>query len=316
MPASPTILAVPSRSSSLDPENGYLAIAVGIATSGRPAILAETLADLARQSLQPAQVFVLYGKQEDIGELASSFPDYVFAQATGGLCEKRNRIMDATSDDFDLIFFMDDDFYLDPEYLRVTEEAFRRDNNLVASSGKVIADGARGPGMTSEEAQFLLESAGASRAVDERPLPIFNTYGCNMAFRLSTAREHKLRFDENLPAYAWYEDIDFSRRIARYGSMVLLAGAQGVHLGAKVGRVSGRRLGYSQIANCIYLSRKGSFPWNNTMRSIGRNFLANLFRSLVPESYVDRHGRLYGNLLAVIDLLRGRMDPRRILHMQ
>ena len=292
-----------------------LTIAVGIATSGRAAILAEALADLARQTRRPDRVFVLYSKDEDIGDLPRTFEHSEFFQSAGGLCEKRNRIMDAASS-FDLIFFMDDDFFCHPEYLRETEEAFLRDRRTVATTGIVLADGAKGPGLSLSKARNILKAASASPRAHQTPRAAFNTYGCNMAFRLATVREHGVRFDEQLPAYAWYEDIDFSRRLARFGSMLRLRNAFGVHLGAKVGRVSGRRLGYSQIANPIYLSRKGSFPWDHTARSVTRNFLANLVRSLAPESYIDRRGRLRGNLLAVADLLRGRMHPKRILTMR
>ncbi len=311
----PTSTSFPTAAALRQPERDQrLRIAVGIATSGRAAILAETLADLARQTLQPHQVFVLYSRDEDIADLEQQFPSCRFAKGVGGLCEKRNRILDDACE-ADLLFFMDDDFFLDPRYLAVTEEAFRRDRNLVASTGIVLADGAKGPGLSTEEATQVLNKAAASDFVKHSPVAAFNTYGCNMAFRLATVREHSLRFDEQLPAYAWYEDIDFSRRLAQWGSLMCLPDALGVHLGAKVGRVSGRRLGYSQVANPIYLSRKGSFPWGNTVRSIGRNVCSNLLWSVLRDPYVDRRGRLRGNLLAFRELLAGRMHPNRILRM-
>jgi hypothetical protein len=46
---------------------------------------------------------------------------------------------------------------------------------------------------------------------------------------------------------------------------------------------------------------------------IARNLVANAVRSLRPEPWVDRRGRLRGNVLAVADLVRGRLDPRRVL---
>ncbi len=294
------------------PPGKLLKLAIGIATSGRPAILAETLRDLAYQTRPADQVFITYGKAEDVADLPARFPSYVFSLNQGGLCEKRNLIMDAAAD-FDLLFFMDDDFYLDPGYLRVTEEAFLRDEQIVATTGVVLADGDKGQGLTDEEARQALRQATSAQLSERTPSPSFNTYGCNMAFRLATVREYRLRFDERMPGYGWYEDIDFSRRLAGHGSLVRVHHALGVHLGAKVGRPSGIKLGYSQVANPIYLARKGSFPWGNTVRSAGRHLLINLMRSIAPESYIDRRGRLQGNLLAVLDLLRGRLDPERIL---
>ncbi len=290
-----------------------LRIAVGIATSGRAAVLGETLADLQRQTRRPEEVVILFGQPSDVAGLPDRFPTFRFVRAEGGLCEKRNRILDAIPD-AELVFFMDDDFLLDPEYLRVTEEAFERDPRMVATTGVVLADGAKGPGLSVEAGRAALASASSGEPED--PREAFNTYGCNMTFRLGTIRAHGLRFDEQLPAYAWYEDIDFSRRLLRHGTLMRLPAAMGVHLGVKVGRVSGRRLGYSQVANPAYLWRKGSFPLGNTVRSIGRNVAANLLRSFAPEPYLDRRGRLQGNLQAFGDLLRGRMHPSRILRMR
>ena len=42
----------------------------------------------------------------------------------------------------------------------------------------------------------------------------------------------------------------------------------GVHMGAKGGRTSGRRLGYSQIANPVYLLRKKTIPPKLALRLI------------------------------------------------
>jgi hypothetical protein len=41
----------------------------------------------------------------------------------------------------------------------------------------------------------------------------------------------------------------------------------------------------------------------------------NLVRSVWPEPYIDRRGRLRGNILALRDLVRGGMIPERILEL-
>jgi GT2 family glycosyltransferase len=128
-------------------------------------------------------------------------------------------------------------------------------------------------------------------------LPTFSGYGCNMAVRLAPVREHRIRFDERLPLYGWQEDVDLSRRLAQFGAVVRMEAARGVHLGAKSGRGSGVRLGYSQVANPIYLARKRmGYPLRRAVNHIARNLLSNIVRSTWPESYVDRRGRLRGNL--------------------
>ena len=201
---------MPSRAQETSSTEPRLGIAVGIATSGRAAILAETLADLERQTLRPERVLVLYGVPSDIAGLPARYPAVHFAEAEGGLCAKRNRILDEAAG-LDLILFIDDDFLLDPDYLRVTEEAFRGNGAMVAATGTVLADGAKGPGLSVEQGRRALAAGFRGHSGDLRPA--FNTYGCNMTFRIGAIRDHGLRFDEQLPAYAWYEDIDFSRRL-------------------------------------------------------------------------------------------------------
>jgi hypothetical protein len=122
-----------------------------------------------------------------------------------------------------------------------------------------------------------------------------------------------LWFDESLPLYGWQEDVDYSFQLGRKGTLVYTNLLSGVHLGMKGGRTSGRRLGYSQIANPVYLLRKKTIPPRLAWRLMTRNLAANLVRSIWPEPYVDRAGRLSGNAAALVDLLRGRIHPERIL---
>ena len=295
-----------------------LTLAVGIPTRGRAAILKETLADLARQTRVPDAIFVVYYEPSDVGDVPKLFPHVRFIQGrgTGGSCSQRNHLLDAAGDNFDLIFIQDDDFFAHTEYLERTLEAFQRDPGVVGATGILLHNGATGPGHTVEFARGVLGGIAALPTYNEKPpYKAFNTDGCNMAFRLAVVRKHRVRFDEAMPGYAWYEDIDFSRRLLPYGRLVWVPGAQGIHLGAKVGKTSGVRYGYSQVANPIYLWQKGNYPLYNMVESIAKNLLANTAKSLAPEPYIDRRGRLGGNLRGFRDLLMGRLHPERILQL-
>lgn len=292
-------------------------LALGIPTRGRATILKETLADLRLQTRAPDAIFVAYYDTADLGDAPEAFPDVTFIKGTGGSCEQRNRLLDAVGSQFDLVFIMDDDCYLQGQYLERTVEVFAGDPTVVATTGRIVENGAKGPGLTGEYARKRLRSLGpAPTHAEQPPEPHFNTDGCNMAFRVQPIAEHHVRFDESMPGYAWYEDIDFSGRLKPYGRIVLIPAAQAVHLGAKVGKTSGKRLGYSQIANPIYLLRKGVFRWYMVLDTIFRNVMANLVRSLKPEPWIDRKGRLAGNALAFRDLVMGRLRPDRILGIQ
>jgi hypothetical protein len=234
-----------------------------------------------------------------------------------GLPRQRNAIMDAAQD-ADAVVFFDDDFLARPDYLLAIERHMVAHPRTVVATGAVLADGINGPGLSPAEGRAILADTprGGASAGAMADIPVFTGYGCNMAVRMAPVREHALRFDERLPLYGWQEDVDFSRCLAPFGDVVLVGGAQGVHLGVKLGRGKGVRLGYSQVANPLYLSGKQrGYPLLRAVTHIARNMAMNVARSARPEPYVDRRGRLRGNAIAIRDLLTGRMTPERILEL-
>jgi hypothetical protein len=285
-------------------------LVVGIATRGRPVILNETIGDLARQRRRPDEIIVAYVDNHDVGDIPEKFPGVRFMLSPLGLTRQRNAILDSCVAS-DVVVFIDDDFYLDSGYLEVIERLFIEHPEVVAATGNVMADGIHGPGLTVDMAKRTLFEFDAS-GHKPRITKTFNTYGCNMSFRLAPVREHAIRFDELLPLYGWAEDVDFSRRLAPYGAIVRVSAAHGVHLGVKSGRTSGFRLGYSQIANPIYLYRKGIISWLQALVSVSRLSTKNMVKTFRPEPYVDRRGRFLGNLNGFKDLLMGELCPSKI----
>jgi GT2 family glycosyltransferase len=285
-------------------------LAIGIATRARPDILAEALKEIAHQTRPPDRVLICGTAPEDVGGL-ESFPDVEILFAASGLPKQRNAILDRIGD-CDVVLFLDDDFLMAPDYIAATMAALEADPEMVVTTGSTIADGARGPGFSPQAGRELIASDSAPGR-DPGVEKAYHGYGCNMALRLAPVRQHALQFDERLPLYGWSEDVDFTHRLGRYGHIVKVLGARGVHLGVKVGRTPGYKLGYSQVANPIYLFGKGSYSWGRASRSVLRNLAANIVKSLQPEPYIDRRGRLRGNGLAILDLLRGRLAPERIL---
>lgn len=237
----------------------------------------------------------------------------VKVEGARGSSAQRNAII-AAANDADAIVFFDDDFYPCEDYL---EEAGRLLENpeIVVARGRLLADGVGGPGIGHEEALTLIENRKPLPEEDAAISDTYGGYGCNMIVRMVPVKKHGIRFDENLPLYGWQEDIDFSRALAPYGRVVISSRLAGVHLGSKRGRTSGKRFGYSQIANPIYLCRKGTMSPEYARRIMTKNILANIIRSLKPEPWIDRRGRLKGNIRALGDLVRGRIDPRAILNM-
>ena len=290
-------------------ETTYPRIAIGIATRGRPDVLREAVADIWRQTRLPDRVLISCTGPEDVEDLTEDCRIEIL-HAEIGLPRQRNAILDSVKN-CDILLFIDDDFLMEPHYVEAVETGFRLEPSIVAATGQPIADGTRGPGYSVEQARMMIDAATAGDLAHwER---VAHGYGCNMAIRLSVAREHDVRFDERLPLYAWSEDVDYTHRIAKFGQIAKLHAARGVHLGVKHGRTPGGKLGYSQVANPIYLYQKGSYSLGRAARSVGRNLTMNTARAMWSEPYVDRRGRLVGNLRAFADLVRGRMMPERIL---
>jgi GT2 family glycosyltransferase len=291
-------------------------LAVGIATAGRREMLRETLLELARQDRLPDEVIVCPATPADVDEAhALSMPYPVkIVHGRRGSCAQRNRIIEAASE-FDLLVFFDDDFFPCRDYLAELERAFE-DPQAIVVTGRVIADGAQGPGISSAEARELIAAAEAA-GPKGRCRPIYNGYGCNMAVRMSATKAQDARFDEALPLYGWLEDVDFTRGLAsRAGGMVFRTGrCRGVHLGTKAGRTAGVRFGYSQIANPLHIFHKGVLTPGWVFNQMLRNILSNIARSARPEPWVDRRGRLRGNVLALRDLAGGRLRPDKILEL-
>lgn len=285
-----------------------LKIYIVVATVGRPELVRHTV-DLLADQTRPADGVVVstvtpadvVGVEEARGEA-----EVVFAEK--GLCRQRNRALRAIAARADIVVFLDDDFVPAPDFLRNVEQLFNDMPDVVGITGELVADGIHNLGYTIEQAQALI----AERAdkLDPGIKPRHALYGCNMAIRLSAAEG--LAFDEALPLYGWQEDIDFTYQLGHRGRLISTGLVTGVHLGSKGGRTSGKRTGYSQIANIVYLKRKGTMQPGLGEKLMRQNLLSNFARFFLPEPHIDRRGRLIGNLIALKDWATGRIDPRRI----
>lgn len=286
-------------------------IAVAIATTGRPSIVDQTAPRWAGQTRPYDRLVFSLVDEADLGPIARALPGAEVLTGPKGLTKQRNCILDQLGSDCDLVVFCDDDYVPSRFFLERTESAFDANPALAILTGGVVADGINTQGISFEDAVALVEDWDADpERTDLAIFPITHAYGCNMMVRVSAKPD--LRFDERLPLYGWLEDLDYSRRMAPYGDILRAHFIIGVHMGFKGGRQSGVKLGYSQVANPMYFVKKGTMPKQEAMKNIIRNIAANAVKSLNPEPWVDRIGRLRGNLLALTDAIRGRQSPERI----
>ncbi len=281
-----------------------------VASIGRADCLCKLMRWLASQTRPVDGIIVVGVSPDDVAGVAeaSTLPVEV-ALWQKGLTRQRNHAIERAHGRADIILFLDDDFVPSRTYVAELEAAFAADRRIIGITGRVIKDGVRGEGIAFEDAVSIVERdtpPGEITIEDKQGL-----YGCNMAFRMNAI--DGLRFDEWLPLYGWQEDVDFGFRVSARGRVVRMNTMSGVHMGAKGARTSGKRLGYSQVANPVYLLRKGTIRPRLAYRIMVRNMVTNMVNSIRPEPTIDRRGRALGNLLAIRDLCIGRIHPERVL---
>ncbi len=286
---------------------------VVIPTLGRSAQVTRLLGHLERQTRLPDEVVLSAPDAAHVDEPQhGSFPvSVIFGRQ--GLCAQRNTALSHILDRCDIVTFFDDDFVPADDYLERVEQAFTTNDDFAVVMGHVIRDGARNAGVEWADALEALETRASQPGPASRVVDHVGAYGCNMSIRSRFIGD--LRFDERLVLYGWQEDIDFTSQLRARGRVVCQTDIYGVHMGVKAGRVSGKRFGYSQIVNPLYLIRKGSVPASFALPLLARNLAANVVRSLRPEPFVDRRGRLHGNMLALAHVLTGRIEPEYILRL-
>lgn len=289
-------------------------LVVIIATLGRRALLDRVLTFLEGQTRLPDEVIISAPDESHVLQRSSIVYKLTWLFGARGSSAQRNLAMAEALPRSDVIVFFDDDFLPAPDYLEEVEKAFTANPEWAMLRGEAFLDGAHNAGISYEDGMAALEAEVALRArepVLPRIVEETGGYGCNMSVRSAMVGER--RFDERLPLYGWQEDIDFSGQMRAAGRIMGSNATFGVHLGSKSGRVSGVRFGYSQVINPIYLVRKGTVPAGFAFKLVCRNIAANLAKSFRPEPYIDRRGRLKGNLLAAVHLVRGKIEPEYIL---
>jgi hypothetical protein len=287
-------------------------IAIVIASTGRPSELGRWVDHVRRQTLRPSLLLCVVAKPTDLPWLGQIPEDVKVVISNPGSCHQRNAGLAVAIGSSDIIAFFDDDYVPSSYCVEGIDSFFRRHLDVVAANGVLLADGINSPGIAYEDARDIVVRHDTLPRTEGRVLhELKGLYGCNMVFRANAIGEE--RFDEELPLYAWQEDIDFAARVGRRGRIVKTDAFHGVHQGVKSGRPPGARLGYSQIVNPIYLARKGTLSVSDATKLIFRNVLKNHVKSIRPEPWIDRVGRCKGNWLAIFHVLLGRDHPKNIL---
>lgn len=297
---------------------------VVISTKGRAPEVNTLLSTLESQTRQPDFIVVVGTTPDDLAGLeyhpwVNSGRGIGIVSARVGLAAQRNEGLDylvregyLSPNIEDCCLFFDDDFRPDPLWIENASHRFIQ-GNVVGLTGHVLADGVHSGALSEEIASDYLENRRPAEphwASGDQEREIGSVYGCNMMFSARICSDE--RFDERLALYGWQEDRDYSARAARRGRIIYYPECRGVHLGSTRGRISGLRFGYSQIANPIYLMKKGTMRLGVGLRFIFRAIVSNIIHTVFPRNEVDYFGRCSGNFRAIKDVIFFRVDPANI----
>lgn len=290
------------------PEAPPVRAAVVLASAGRPSLLAEAMAYVDAQTRARFTSVVSVPDEASLPE-SDRLTGWQIVTGTRGLAAQRNAGLDALPD-VDVVFFFDDDAVVRHDYMARGLAFFAAHPEVVGLTGRVLLDGATSGEVSPEVAADAVQTS-LIEPLSGRWRPTRELYGCNFAIRLSAARE--LRFDERLPLYSWLEDHDVARRLMKVGVLANVEDCVIVHrAAASGGRQAHRRLGYSQVMNPVHLWRKKSFPTWLAAYELFPRVVKNVVRSVAGHEASWRRQRVRGNLLAAMDILRGRITPERI----
>jgi GT2 family glycosyltransferase len=290
--------------------------AVVIASKGRPQILGATLESLRRLRGSP-EVVVVVPAEADLCDL-SAHPQIQTVVGPDGSTFQRNAGIAALNlGELDAVVFFDDDVEVHPDYLTRLAGLLDARPDIVAGSVRALRDG----GLTREEARAEVAAWRVAEADHFRTTgKHWVLYGCNMFIRADALKA--VKFDENLPSFAFGEDYEISIRLRRLGDVGRFNNAVCVHLKTPAGRVDPRRVSYAMIANNLYFLRKGSVHLSPGKARLRFLYLA-FFQVPFVEFFrrcrgVPWRGKLQwweGCARAWLDILRGRCTPREALRL-
>jgi GT2 family glycosyltransferase len=289
--------------------------AIIIATKDRPEILGETLRSIRRQTRPAAHIYLSVSSPKDAPAGTSATGITVLVGPPGGSAQRNTAIRKVPLNARYIAFF-DDDIELHPTYLENAVSFLEKNQDVVAISGVMLADG----NISRAAARALLEHDGSWMSdpslQDKGRHHVL--YACNAVIRRDSLRE--TLFDENLPLHSYGEDYELSLRLKRFGRVGRLSSAVGVHLKTQAARVSGRQYGYAMVANNWYFIQKGvchlGAPWSYVrfvLVIVLKRLCINLGNAFSGRSQRDPWGQIQGNLLALVDIICGRSSPSRIL---
>lgn len=264
-------------------------VSVIIPTKDRPEDLALAVRSLLDQSLKPEELLIADQSgnlrsrdlvQTELTRASQSNAHlprviYLMDPSLSGAAEARNCLMDRATGD--IWVFLDDDVYLERDYLEQIIRTYRAQPAVAGVSG--IITNYRKPPIRARSWSWIFARGpfrnewqpiywNAERLRETTPIRVAKFAGACMSFRADVARA--LRFDSRVTGGSLAEDIDFCARIAP-ARLVIAPTARLIHNRASVNRTTDHWLReHAQSSWYMYRrnwrkrwSGRASFLWLN-----------------------------------------------------
>jgi GT2 family glycosyltransferase len=296
-----------------------------VCTRNRIEELTRFCLSVARQTRPPQQLIVVDASDEVIplparlvDRLERRGVELVHVSCEPGLTRQRNRALQWAKSDW--VAYFDDDVALDEDYNRVF---LRECERLVGESGAAGMQGTITNVTVSRPARrlidrlFLLTSntetcskfqASGNMLWPALPLgsrsPVAALNGCCQAYPRTVL--DRISFNENLPGYAYKEDVEFSRRARQFGQLWQLRDARLLHFRPESrGRPDRRRMAYLTIYNDHLLYRTDPH-WREQVRlpALFWATTGSLFIAAVSATMMRDHRPLLGAMEGVVAAAR------------
>jgi GT2 family glycosyltransferase len=210
-----------------------------ICTKDRPKLVTDLLNNLAAQSLLPDLVLVVNGGTTSLESVTTNSSPKKFqvevVDTKPGLPKQRNIALRKLTNVSEYVHFLDDDVYLEPDYLLQIVKTFDSDSAIAGATGDIT--NAHPPPSHLLQRFFLLKSnsggvvlpSGVNIGLPGQSVPkrIMWLPGCAMSYRIKALTG--LEFDESRTGYALGEDVDFSARVGLENQLVYVPTARLEH---------------------------------------------------------------------------------------
>ena len=247
-----------------------------ICTRNRPKDILDAIESIKKQTHQPDELIIvdssdvpLLENQDFVKNFAWEEINCVYKHTKPGLTYQRN--CGITLAKGDIVFFLDDDAIIEPNYIYRMLETFDKNKGVIGGMGSiVISDKKEHIVLRMVRRLFLLQRIYATGKITASGMPT-HCYGTdnfryiqvlNGCGAYRRAVFNKYQFDEHLKRYAYLEDMDFSYRVGQEGPLFFNPSAKMWHRPSQHARddvVTNRAM---YIFNYSYLFYKLFYPKN------------------------------------------------------